>query len=297
MTEELASGLIDAEIQDMSNCTNSDHSAAVARLELNHITAWHKVSKLKKLEQYRTIFLYEEAAKEDWEKYREELDRMLKNKNLAQRMEKSRWEYTEKSKEDLDEIWEVLSKSILEAARKSLPKKKVLNTTKNKRNNKARKSELTKALSQLGRWISLGKKNIKLGLISENIEDFNIIVEYINKQHKTSMEKITEIWTEEIISDVRGWWKILYKRRAEEIERQRLKEIEQNIERRCQMINGKQGRMLMSLLDKPLNKIRIDRLVELEDLNRKLITNPQEVLEKTKKHFQQQFRIRNFQSY
>lgn len=63
------------------------------------------------------------------------------------------------------------------------------------------------------------------------------------------------------------------------------------------MINGKQGRMLMSLLDKPLNKIRIDRLVELEDLNRKLITNPQEVLEKTKKHFQQQFRIRNFQSH
>jgi exonuclease III len=291
MTEELASGLIDAEIQDMSSCTNSDHSAAVARLELNHITAWHKVSKLKKLEQYRTIFLYEKAAKEDWEKYREELDRMLKNKNLAQRMEKSRWEYTEKSKEDLDEIWEVLSKSILEAARKSLPKKKVLNTTKNKKNNKARKSELTKALSQLGRWISLGKKNIKLGLISENIEDFNIIVEYINEQHKTSIEKITEIWTEEIISDVRGWWKILYKRRAEEIERQRLKEIEQNIERRCQMINGKQGRMLMSLLDKPLNKIRIDRLVELEDLNRKLITNPQKVLEKTKKHFQQQFRI------
>jgi len=39
MTEELESGLIDAEIQDMSNCTNSDHSAAVARLELNHITA------------------------------------------------------------------------------------------------------------------------------------------------------------------------------------------------------------------------------------------------------------------
>ena len=50
MTEKLASGLIDAEIQNMSNCTNSDHGAAVAKLELNHITAWHKVSKLKKLE-------------------------------------------------------------------------------------------------------------------------------------------------------------------------------------------------------------------------------------------------------
>jgi len=253
-----------------------------------------------KTQEARTIpnnFPIQKSNKRELGKYREELDRMLKNKNLTQRIEKSRLENTEKTKEDLDEIWEVISKSILEAARKTIPKKKILNTTKNKKNNKGKKSELTKALSQLGRWISLEKKNVKLGLIFENIEDFNIIVEYINERHKTSIEKITEVWTEEIISDIRGWWKILYKRRAEEIEKQRLKEIEQNIKKRCQMINSKQERILMSLLNKPLNKIRINKLVKLEDLKRKLITNSQEELEKTKKHFQQQFRIQNFQSY
>src|SRR6185436_3348299 len=62
------------------------------------------------------------------------------------------------------------------------------------------------------------------------------------------------------------------------------------------MINGKQGRMLTNLLDKPIKKIRLDRLIEQEGLSRSLITDPHEVLKKTKEYFQQQFRVRNFQS-
>jgi hypothetical protein len=65
ITEELANNLSDAEIQDMTSYTNSDHGAIVARVELNNIVALHKVAKLKKFEQYRTIFLYEKASKED----------------------------------------------------------------------------------------------------------------------------------------------------------------------------------------------------------------------------------------
>jgi len=76
---------------------------------------------------------------------------MFKNKNLVQKTEKNNIEYVYKTEQDLDEIWEIISKSILEAARKSLPKKKILNTTINKRNNKTKKSELTKMLAQLGR--------------------------------------------------------------------------------------------------------------------------------------------------
>jgi plasmid stabilization system protein ParE len=210
---------------------------------------------------------------------------MLKNKNLEQRTKKNKIKYEDKSEEDLDEIWKIISRSILETARKSLSKKKILNTAANKRNNRRRKSELTKSLSQLGRWISLGRKNVKLGLISENINEFNNTARYINEQHKTNIEIISEVWTEEIITDLRGWWKILYKKRAEELEKQQAKEIEQNIERRCQMINGKQRRMLMSLLDRPIKKIRIDRLIELENLSRVLITDSHMVLEKTKFHF------------
>ena len=98
---------------------------------------------------------------------------MFKNKNLMQKTEKGNTKYADKTVQDLDEMWEIISRSILEAARKTLPKKKILNTTANKRNNKSKKSELTKTLVQLGRWITLERKNIKLDLILENIEDFN----------------------------------------------------------------------------------------------------------------------------
>ena len=68
-----------------------------------------------------------------------------------QRTEKGNSEYADRSVQELDEIWEIISRSILKAARKTLPKKKILNTTANKRNNKSKKSELTKTLAQLGR--------------------------------------------------------------------------------------------------------------------------------------------------
>jgi hypothetical protein len=80
----------------------------------------------------------------------------------------------------------------------------------------------------------------------------------------------------------------------EELEKIRRVEINRNIERRCQMIDKQQGKMLTSLLNKPIRKINIDRLLEENDLTRRLITNPEEVLESTSRHFKNQFRARNF---
>ena len=60
------------------------------------------------------------------------------------------------------------------------------------------------------------------------------------------------------------------------------------------MLDGKQGKMLISLLNKPHKKIKIDRLIKEENDKRKLLVNPSEVLEKTKNHYQKQFRPRNF---
>ena len=60
------------------------------------------------------------------------------------------------------------------------------------------------------------------------------------------------------------------------------------------MIDGKQGKMLISLLDKPTKKIQLDRLFSEENGQRNLIIKPAEVLIKTKEHYQNQFRSRQF---
>ena len=55
------------------------------------------------------------------------------------------------------------------------------------------------------------------------------------------------------------------------------------------MIHGRQGKMLKSLLEKPFNKIQLDRVIVQENGTWKLLNSPQEVLDKTKEHFQRQF--------
>ena len=130
--------------------------------------------------------------------------------------------------------------------------------------------------------------------MKDNITDINAEIDYINEQHGIHIEKVQKEWTQEVIEDLKGWWKILQARRSWEIYNQRRKEIEENIEKRCQMIDGEQGRMLSSLLEKPNMKVQIDRLVKKVNCNRELVIEPEEVLSKTKKHYQNQFRARRF---
>ena len=193
----------------------------------------------------------------------------------------------------LDNWWDTICNGIQSAARKSLSKKKVLNTLENKKR-QTKKAKLTKVLTQLGRWIRIGRINIRLGFLNDNIQELNEEIEYINQHQKTYIELASKGWTKELIEDLKGWWKIFYARRSSEIETLKKREIEENIEKRCKMINGKQGKMLTSLLDRPSRKIQIDRLIENTNGYRKLIVEPQEVLDKTKKHFQNQLRLRNF---
>ena len=166
------------------------------------------------------------------------------------------------------------------------------NTVMTKRKN-TKEVHLGKTLMQLGRWITIGRKNIQLGLTNDFVAELNEEIRYINQQHKTYID-LAESWTRKLIDDLKGWWRILQARRASELEIRNRKEIEESIEKRCQMIDGKQGKMLISLLDKPTKKIKIDQLIKDEKNGRKLLIEADEVLDETKRHYQSQFRSRNF---
>jgi hypothetical protein len=187
----------------------------------------------------------------------------------------------------------ILCNRIQSAAKKKLPKKRILNTLENKKK-KAKEAKLSKILTQLGRWISIGKINIRVGLTKDNIKELNEELHYINYQQKTYIDTTQSEWSQELIEDLKGWWKILYTRRTSEIEALRQKEIKDFTEKRCQMIRNDQGKMINSLLDKPYKKIQIDKIIEEIDGQRKLFTEPLAILEKTKDHFQNQLRTRQF---
>jgi uncharacterized protein YqgV (UPF0045/DUF77 family) len=157
----------------MDICTNSDHDVVLAKLDLKHLIATWGLAELKKLGQQRTIYLYDKATKEDWENYKTELDQQLKKKINIQDLKNMSYNLSNTSmstniENRLDNWWDIISNGIQAAARKSLPKKKVLNTVEN-RKKQTRKAKLTKVLTQLGRWIRIGRINIRLGFLKDNI--------------------------------------------------------------------------------------------------------------------------------
>src|SRR5260363_107885 len=133
-------------------------------------------------------------------------------------------------------------------------------------------------------------------MTEEDRKDFGLFKENIRKKFQIEIENIGEKWEDKDIEDLSGWWKILFNKNSDRIEKEKLKQIEWCIERRCQMIDGEQGRMLASLLEKPFNHVVVDKLLENQNNIRVLTCDPGKVKEKTKEFFQNQFRRRCFNS-
>ncbi|CAG8738366.1 26752_t:CDS:2, partial [Gigaspora margarita] len=66
-------------------------------------------------------------------------------------------------------------------------------------------------------------------------------------------------------SEITRWWMIPSQKDKADRNRAKLKEIQEKINNRYEIIDGKQDKMLASLLDKPFSKIKIDRLVKEEE--------------------------------
>ncbi|CAG8854597.1 38383_t:CDS:2, partial [Gigaspora margarita] len=78
--QELAHGLLEAGIIDMSMTTESDHDIITTYLNLSYLTTNSGIAIVKRKAVKRTVFLYEEVKEEDWDQFRVELDGILKNK-------------------------------------------------------------------------------------------------------------------------------------------------------------------------------------------------------------------------
>src|SRR6185295_7814779 len=71
------------------------------------------------------------------------------------------------------------------------------------------------------------------------------------------------------------------------------KQIEENIDKRCEMIKTDQGKMIASLLNRPYKKITLDRFIKQEEEETILVTDPELVKEGIAEHYKKQFRKRN----
>ena len=292
VSEMLIGSLHAANIIDMSTCTESDHNSIDMLLDLSSFISKASSASAKRKSQKRTIFLYDEASEDDWENYRAELDKMLKNKETAFQKLSLATRNKKPVLDNLNECWSVLERSIIEAANKAIPKKKLPNVEHIKRQ-EVRRSRLHKVVVTLSRWLRKAKRKINIMLDSEEKESFNREIRKINKKFQVDIQEVKDKWSENSLEDLKGWWKILKEKNQRELEVATRKEINEKINRRCEMIHNAQGKMIASLLNKPLKKIKLEKLIVKEGLYHTLISEEKQVLEKTRDHFQAQFRQRN----
>ncbi|CAG8650911.1 6426_t:CDS:2 [Gigaspora rosea] len=152
------------------------------------------------------------------------------------------------------------------------------------------------------------------GIIAESGKKFRVELDMILKNkkalglcekqiiHGNEQDHLDKIWgiIERAIIEVanksllkkKSWWKIMKKRNSKVIENATNKEISRRIKERCEMISLNQRKMIASLLNKPYKKVKLNKLLEKEGLYIRLISNPKQVLDKTRAHFQEQFRQR-----
>ncbi|CAG8818957.1 39932_t:CDS:2, partial [Gigaspora margarita] len=144
---------------------------------------------------------------------------------------------------------------------------------KQKKTEEGKKSKTYKAIVQLSKCIRKEKKNQTQKIDTVLREEMIQGIREINKKLNIEIASIGEYWSNKADKN-----------------HAKLKEIQERINDRCEIINGKQGKMLASLLDKPFNKIKIDRLVKENGLQRSLLLERDKILVHTKEHFSSQFK-------
>ena len=153
-----------------------------------------------------------------------------------------------------------------------------------------------KGIVALSKLLQKTKKSAKEERNKLNIEKVNEEVDKINREYGLEIGYVEE----GKITDLEEWCQLTKKqwqalRIAEKIEEDRCtkNKINTAVDRRCERIDGEVGRMLSSILDKPYNKIRIDRVLKQKEDRHVLISKPSAVLEQTKEHFSEQFKKKN----
>jgi hypothetical protein len=188
-------------------------------------------------------------------------------------------------------MWNAIEEAIIDAANKKIPKKKIFNTRTNKRHYR-KKLQQHKHIIELQQIIKKAKIKRNQEIEKEEKKEINKKLIDIGKEIGAVLPKLHKQWSEAWIDDIKGWQRILKDKRKEEWEQAQRKQIEENINRRCEMIKTDQGRMIASLLNKPYKKIVLDRFIIQSTEETSLVTEPKAVLDGLGKHFENQFRKR-----
>ena len=291
----MKSFILDNNIEGIKTVTDSDHGIVWIQLDSSGILEKNKQRSRKGQKETRRLYLYHKATEENWNEYSQEVEKIIRN--AAKRKKKNRYKAEKEPELDIDEEWELIAKAIQAAASKYIPSTKIQDT-----NNQVRK-EATRSLiysraKVLGRIYRKGSK-----ATGQNIDDLekailDAWIEHLNAEYEVNIPFLPEVWNRQYCNKIREWWNILKEKARKEAQAEKVREIKEKIEERFELMTKNKKQMLNKLLERPHNKIIIDRvLVQSKNKfeNKKLVTESDDIKKEVVKHFKEQFRKRNYQ--
>jgi len=214
VSEELALGLQKADIEETEEITESDHKIITVEIWIEHMLGKNSKAEIKKKGQSRTLYLYDQAKPEDWENYAQELQRRLETKESLKNIRTE----VQDEKEQLNKInsiWDTIEEAIITAANKHIPKKRVYNTTANRRTNrKAQQQE--KDIVKLQRLIKYAKTRKDQEVTEKEKSKTNEQIKALGSKTGAKLPKLQKHWSYAWIEDMKGWQKILQERKKKD---------------------------------------------------------------------------------
>src|SRR6185295_2654618 len=113
-------------------------------------------------------------------------------------------------------------------------KKKIYNTTTNRKNSQKIQQQ-EKNIVKLQRLIKYAKTKKGQEVTKEERSEVKEKLKEINKEIGAKLLKIQKQWSNAWIEDMKGWQRLLQEKKKKEWEQIQRKQIEENIDKRCEM--------------------------------------------------------------
>src|SRR6185295_1108606 len=142
----------------------------------------------------------------------------------------------ESDADTINKIWKAMEEAILEAANKQIPKKKVFNTKITRRQNQ--RKQQYRHIIELQRIVKKAKTKENQEAEENEREETNNKLRAIGAEIGVSLSNLHRQWSKAWIEDIKGWQRIFKEKKKEDWKKFQRKQIEENTNRRYEMIKS-----------------------------------------------------------
>src|SRR5205085_5007705 len=295
-SKDLGQGLISYKITESDTITNSDYAIVSASIATGIMKKSRTAACDKRLKGKKWVFNLNKATEENWGDYKAKLDNMLKEK-LVSKKGKKKDNSTRLEAISKDELWDLISISIIKCARATLLGKKIILGKTSSKKEKNVSDIMKRDLKKIGKMCQQCVAGMGQQISDMNRTNINLQITNLNNTYETEIEELSEtVWSKKRLENLKIWWKFIYTKVQQARKKEDLEEINLAVEQRCEAIQGELKHMISSLLERSSRRVIIDRIIKKDDSDITLLNQRNVVLEEVRDHFQKQFRKRNTRS-